>query len=56
MIIDFLLPAIHGIEVNNDLFQQDAAICYTSHAKIDLLYQTFYGRLISRRDYVDRPA
>ena len=50
MITDFFVPDFHGINVNvNDVwFQQDDATCHTSHATINLLRQTFDGRLISR--------
>ena len=43
MITNFLLRALHGIDENDILFQQDDATCYTSHATIDLYCQTFEG-------------
>lgn len=55
MITDFFVPALHGIDVNDVWFQQDGATCHTSHATIDLLRQTFDGRLISRNGDVNWP-
>ena len=42
------MPTLDGIDVENVWFQQDGATCHTSHATIDLLRETFDGRLISR--------
>ena len=42
--------AFHGIDMNDVWFQQDGAISHTSRATIDLLHQTFDGRLISRNN------
>ena len=47
MINDFFCTLL-GIVVNDVWFQQDWATCPTSHVTIDLLRQTFDGRLISR--------
>ena len=47
MITNFFL-ALHGIDMKDVWFQQHVATCYIAHAKIDLLQQTFNGRLISR--------
>ena len=46
MLTDFFVPARDGIDVNNVWFQQDGATCHTSHATIDILHETFDGRLI----------
>ena len=43
----FFIPALHGIVVNDNGFQQDAAIDHIFHATIDLLCQNFNWRLIS---------
>ena len=45
--------ALDGIDVDNVWFQQDGATCHTSHATIDLLRETFDGRLISRNGDVN---
>ena len=55
MITDFFVPALDGIDVDNVWFQQDGATCHTSHATIDLLRETFDGRLISRNGDVNWP-
>ena len=47
----FFVSALHGVGVNDTWFHQDAAICYTSHATIDVLCQTFDDRLSSRRSF-----
>ena len=48
MVIDFFVPALHGIDVNGVQFQQDITYKHTSYATIDLLRQTFDGHLIIR--------
>ena len=41
MITNFFGPGLHGIDVNDIWFQQDGATCHISHARINLLHQTF---------------
>ena len=53
MLTDFIVPALEDIDVDNVWFQQDGATFHTSHATIDLLHQTFDGRLISRNGNVN---
>ena len=45
---DFLLHALHGIDVNYVWFQWDGATSRTSHGKIDFLHQQFDVHLISK--------
>ena len=47
MITHTFKAAFHGIAENCIWFQRDAVTCLTSDATIDLLCQTFDGRLIS---------
>ena len=47
------VPALYGIDVNDVWFQEDSITCYTSHATIDLLHQTFDSRLINRNGDVN---
>ena len=51
MITAFIVPARHGIDVNDIRFQQDGSTCHTSHVAIDLC-KTFYARL-RRKDGVN---
>ena len=53
IITDFFVLAFHGIDVNVVWFQQDNVTYYTSHATINLLRQTFNGRLIRREGDVN---
>ena len=57
MTINFLIPALHGIDVNNVWFQQDGTTCHTSQAtfrlQLDLLCQAFDVHLIRRNGYVN---
>ena len=56
MITNFLVLALHGIDVNDVWFQQDTATSHiTFHVTIDLLPQTFGGRLISRNCDINGP-
>ena len=43
----FLVLTLNGIVVHDFWFEQDIATFHTSHNAIDLLLQTFDGRLIS---------
>ena len=52
---DFIVPNLHSIDVKDIEFQQDGATCHTSYATIDLLCQTFKGRLINRKGDVNWP-
>ena len=54
-LVDAPLPALYGIDGNDVCFQQDGAKCHTSSVTIDLLCQTFDGRLISRKGGVHWP-
>ena len=47
MVTDFFVPALRNIEMNIVWFHQDDATCYTTHATIHLLHQTFDGHLIN---------
>ena len=42
------VSSLHGIDVNDVWFQQEAAACNISHDTMDLLHQIFDGGLISR--------
>ncbi|GFV15464.1 DUF4817 domain-containing protein [Trichonephila clavipes] len=55
MIIKFFIPELNNHDVPKLWFQQDGATCHTAHATIDLLKDTFGGRLISRFGPVNRP-
>ena len=46
MMTDFIVIDHHGIDKNDVRFQQDDAHQYTSHARFDLLRQTFDGHLL----------
>ena len=48
MITDYIVPALHGIDVEDVWFQQNGATCHESQTAIDLLHQMFDGRLIIR--------
>ncbi|GFW77217.1 uncharacterized protein TNCV_2726471 [Trichonephila clavipes] len=48
MITNFFIPELNNHDVQELWFQQDGATCYTAHATIDLLKDTFGERLISR--------
>jgi len=48
MITQFLLPKLDDIDDANMWFQQDGATCHTARKKIQLLHETFPGRVISR--------
>ena len=39
---------VHGIAVNDVWFHQDGTTCHTSRVTINLLYQTYDGRLITQ--------
>ncbi|GFU61735.1 uncharacterized protein TNCV_4612131 [Trichonephila clavipes] len=48
MITNFFIPELNNHDVQELWFQQDGATCHTARATIDLLKDTFGGRLISR--------
>ncbi|GFU47990.1 uncharacterized protein TNCV_4967781 [Trichonephila clavipes] len=48
MINNFFIPELNSHDVQELWFQQDGATCHTARATIDLLKDTFGGRLISR--------
>ena len=50
IITDFFVSTLHGIDVNNIWFQQVSATFHKSFATMDLLCQTFDGRLIRWKD------
>ena len=47
MITQFFLPKLDDIGVANMWFQQDNAICHTANKTIQLLHETFPGRVFS---------
>ncbi|GFU26057.1 uncharacterized protein TNCV_5105291 [Trichonephila clavipes] len=55
MITNFFIPELNNHDVQELWFQQDGATCYTAHATIDLLKDTFGDRLISRFGPVNWP-
>ena len=48
MITSFFLPRIEEMNVEGMWFQQDGATCHTARETIQLLHQSFPGRVISR--------
>ncbi|GFV23456.1 putative DD41D transposase [Trichonephila clavipes] len=55
MITNFFIPELNNHDVQELWFQQDGATCHTARATIDLLKDTFGGRLISRFGPVNWP-
>ncbi|GFX19712.1 putative transposase [Trichonephila clavipes] len=55
MITNFFIPELNNHDVQELWFQQDGATCHTARATIDLLKDTFGGRLISRFGSVNWP-
>ncbi|GFX58535.1 hypothetical protein TNCV_417151 [Trichonephila clavipes] len=55
MITNFFIPELNNHDVQELWFQQDGATCHTARATIDLLKDTFGGRLISRFGLVNWP-
>ncbi|GFX15970.1 transposase [Trichonephila clavipes] len=55
MITNFFIPELNNHDVQELWFQQDGATCHTARATIDLLKNTFGGRLISRFGPVNWP-
>ncbi|GFS58028.1 putative transposase [Trichonephila clavipes] len=55
MITNFFIPELNNHDVRELWFQQDGATCHTARATIDLLKDTFGGRLISRFGPVNWP-
>ncbi|GFW86815.1 uncharacterized protein TNCV_2809701 [Trichonephila clavipes] len=51
----FFIPELNSHDVQELWFQQDGATCHTARATIDLLKDTFAGRLISRFGPVNWP-
>ena len=50
MITQFFLPKLDDINVANIWFQQDGATYHTANEAIQLLYETFPDRVLSRFD------
>ena len=50
MITQFFLPKLDDIGVANMWFQQDGATCHIANETIQLLHETFPGRVLSRFD------
>ncbi|XP_018359883.1 PREDICTED: uncharacterized protein LOC108759083 [Trachymyrmex cornetzi] len=48
MITEFFLPKLDDIDVDDMWFQQDGATCHTARETIQLLHETFPGRVLSR--------
>lgn len=48
MIMRFLVPKLQDVDVNDMWFQQDGATCHTTRETIQLLHESFPGRVISR--------
>ncbi|GFU34505.1 transposable element Tc3 transposase [Trichonephila clavipes] len=55
MITNFFIPDLNNRDVQELWFQQDGATCHTARATIDLLKDTFGGRLILRFGPVNWP-
>ncbi|GFT35831.1 transposase [Trichonephila clavipes] len=55
MITNFFIPELNNDDVQELWFLQDGATCHTARATIDLLKDTFGGRLISRFGPVNWP-
>ncbi|GFS56273.1 hypothetical protein TNCV_2769421 [Trichonephila clavipes] len=55
MITNFFIPELNNHDLQELWFQQDGATCHTARATIDLLKDTFGGRLISRFGPVNWP-
>ncbi|GFV09413.1 transposase [Trichonephila clavipes] len=55
MITNFFIPELNNHVVSDLWFLQDGATCHTARATIDLLKDTFGGRLISRFGRVNWP-
>ncbi|GFU80098.1 uncharacterized protein TNCV_579781 [Trichonephila clavipes] len=55
MITNFFIPELNNHYYQELWFQQDCATCHTARATIDLLKDTFGGRLISRFGPVNWP-
>ena len=47
------VPALHAVAVDDVWVQQNDAICHTSHATTDLLWQTIDDLLIRRNSNVN---
>ena len=56
MINDCLIPKVYEMNVIDPYFQQDGAACQTTRLNMEILRQTFPGRLISRFGDVEWPA
>jgi hypothetical protein len=50
MISEFLWPQLDGMDVESMWFQQDGATCHTVGETMELLRETFPGRVISHND------
>ncbi|KAK9510942.1 hypothetical protein O3M35_005613 [Rhynocoris fuscipes] len=48
MITRFFLPKLDDIDVANMWFQQDGATCHTARETLQLMHETFPGRVLSR--------
>jgi len=55
MITQFLLSKFDDIDGANMWFQQDGATCHAARETIQLLHETFPGRVISRFGYQNWP-
>ncbi|GFW09335.1 putative DD41D transposase [Trichonephila clavipes] len=55
MITNFFIPELNNHDVQEMWLQQDGTTCHTARATIDLLKDTFGGRLISRFGPVNWP-
>ena len=48
MIIQIFVPKLQDMDVDDMWFQQDGATCHTARKTIQLLHESFPGRVISR--------
>ena len=55
MMTDIFVHALHVIDVSDAWFQQYGSTCQTSHTTIDLLRQTFNGRLMNQNGDINCP-
>ena len=56
MITQFFLPKLNDIDVANMWFQQDDATCHTATETMQLLHETFPGRILSHFDDQNWPS
>lgn len=48
MLTNFFVPKLQNMDLNSMWFQQDGATCHTARETVELLHESFPGRVISR--------